>query len=139
MNKNLNLRLRRVATKLNLVTRLRQAAFSEDEMIGRASNKSKKMLTDIQHNFVRVHQDILPSLSPGGREAIEQAKQDPRYKDRLYKTLEQFAASVAPIRSALDKAKSAISAPEKATEKAASARRKLIARLSKETSPKGAR
>lgn len=180
MRPDLDLRLRKVAHKMTLITRLQKVALAEEEMIDRMSDRSKKVLLGLRGKFTRAFKMMQPSLMEEGQAALEkisqeigtvvddngqvnmaavesvksdseqlwktlsqasrgssaalfffnaferfltvamlgarlqdprlvtQAKQDPRYRDRLYKALEQMATSIPQVQIALQKAQEAI-------------------------------
>jgi len=181
MRKDLDRRLRKVAQKMSLVERLRKVALAtEEEMIDRMAERSKKVLLDVRGKFTRAFKALLPSLPEEGQKAlnaiseqiarvvtdsgvvdtealdtvksdsealwktlsqssrgstaamyffmaferfltvamlgsrlqnhewVESAKNDPRYRDRLYKAMEQLAKVIPQVQAALQKAQSQV-------------------------------
>ncbi len=74
MRQDLKLRLQQVATKLALVHRLRKVALATEEaLIDRMSERSKKILLDVRSKFFRAAKYIEPALDEAGRTALNKA------------------------------------------------------------------
>jgi hypothetical protein len=74
MRDDLKLRLKRVTKKLALVHRLRKVALATEEaLIDRMSERSKKVLLDVRSKFFRASKLIEPALDEAGRAALAKA------------------------------------------------------------------
>lgn len=113
---NVAQQLNRVVTDNGLVdvSALEEVKGNSEQMwkaLSQASGGSNSTL-----HFFNAFERLLTVAMLGARlqdrQLVERAKADPRYRDRLYKALEQFATSMPQVQVALQKAQEAVPAPE---------------------------